>query len=134
MLPLYVGRALDAVKILNLCVERSKKIPWLNGYTKHIFRPNLTEEFKYIAFVLKEKFGECWQTPTQKIVLGSILCCHDKRAFGPNVLTFTCWQLSQPRLTILDPFDMLFESYLQMPGHIHMGHFRYVKRDVSQNK
>ncbi len=30
---------------LNLCVERSKKVPWLNGYNKQIILPNLTEEF-----------------------------------------------------------------------------------------
>ena len=32
-------------QILNLCVERSKKIPGLNGYNKQIFLPNLTEKF-----------------------------------------------------------------------------------------
>jgi hypothetical protein len=51
MLQLYVGRALDAAKILNLCAERSKKVPRQTDI-KQIFRPNLTEEFKYVAFVL----------------------------------------------------------------------------------
>jgi hypothetical protein len=45
MLPLDVGRALNAKRNLNFCVERSKKVPWLNGYNKQIFLPNLTEEF-----------------------------------------------------------------------------------------
>ncbi len=41
MLQLDVERALDC----HLCVERSKKVLWLNGYNKQIFLPNLTEEF-----------------------------------------------------------------------------------------
>jgi hypothetical protein len=41
MLQLDVGRALEC----HLCIERSKKVPWLNGYNKQIFLPNLTEEF-----------------------------------------------------------------------------------------
>jgi hypothetical protein len=41
MLQLDVARAMDC----HLCVERSKKVPWLNGHNKQIFLPNLTEEF-----------------------------------------------------------------------------------------
>ena len=47
-----VGRALDAAKILKLCIKRSKKVPWQTDI-KQIFRQNLTEEFKYVAFILK---------------------------------------------------------------------------------
>jgi hypothetical protein len=32
MLPLDAGRALDTEQNLNLCVEMSKKVSWLNGY------------------------------------------------------------------------------------------------------
>ncbi len=46
--------------------------------TKQISWPNLTEEFKYVAFALKEKFGECRQTPTHKKMLESILCRHNR--------------------------------------------------------
>ena len=51
MLQGYVGRAMDGAKILNLCVERSKKVTWRTDI-KQILQPNLTEEFKYEAFVL----------------------------------------------------------------------------------
>jgi hypothetical protein len=51
--------------------------------TEQISQTNIStksyrEEFKYVAFVHKEKFGECWQTLSQKNVSGSILCCHDR--------------------------------------------------------
>ena len=34
-----------AEQSLNFCIERSKKVPWLNEYNKQIFLPNLTVEF-----------------------------------------------------------------------------------------
>jgi hypothetical protein len=58
-------------------------------YQTNIFRPNLTEEFKYIAFVLKEKFSERWQTPTQKLCRDQF-CVTTTGSFGPNVPTFGC--------------------------------------------
>ena len=69
-------------KIINICVERSKKVPWLNGYIKQIFWPNLTEEFKYVAFVLKENFDECWQTLTQNLYKDQF-CVATTGAFWP---------------------------------------------------
>jgi hypothetical protein len=40
MLQLNVARAMDC----HLCIERSKKVPWLNRYNNQIFLLNLAEE------------------------------------------------------------------------------------------
>ena len=103
MLQLYVGRALDAAKILNLCIKRSKKVPWQTDI-KQIFRQNLTEEIKCVAFIIV--LVDVNKHQQNKLCWDQLCVATSARTgvFGPNVLTCgcpgdmspTCWLLSQP--------------------------------------
>ena len=107
MLQLYVGRALDAAKFLILCVKRSKKVPWQTNI-KQIFQPNLTEEFKYVAFVQKENLMDVGKHRHKKLCSGLILCRHNRGIWEKLP---TRRQLSQPRsLLVLSAFDKLVVS------------------------
>jgi hypothetical protein len=88
---LYVGRALEAVKILIFGVERSK-----NAHGERISNKKFDQILQrnsgmYLAYY-RGKFGGCWQIPTQKNVSGSKLCRHDRGIWTKCADIWLSWQ------------------------------------------
>jgi hypothetical protein len=52
-----------------------------NGYQTNILT-NSYREIQVCSLSIIGKFGGCWQMPTQKIVLGSILCRHNREIWA----------------------------------------------------